>query len=495
VQRNSRGGYNSSHVPRKPSAVGQTKVFKDLQHKPISRPYRENRSHNLKREFVLVRVLSAFAFTGIANATPPAHQDGPVVQTAVNETSAKKNNSDFNRGDDQQEVARNEAGKHASKASKKDGQDPVITWGDGALMGNDPRFGVNPPRLQADAPSPGILATLGNVALPATPATAKSYPNWWAYAPPEATALVGIRWENLRHSLFAAAIEAAFSPSGALGIPDLDCLRQAREIVISSPELLAEESGSFPMATVRDQAQGLGLHGVVYRGLQLWLPEQADKLGVAQISEQLVLVGAEKTLQTAIDGALSEPSSKYSPLLTRAEFLSQTGDLWVVAVKLPDPLAALFVPLDANASEFLGQVSVRHGLIVQASFDAGSEEAAAEFVRGLQEKAPSFPAVARGIEAAADQSRVTIALQASSEELMIALHSAPAPEPARPSAPPGSAGPKPPETLQLSAGPAQTLNPVRVQVTHVEASHPRIIRIFNLDEGTRETLLPPAQSR
>jgi hypothetical protein len=217
----------------------------------------------------------------------------------------------------------------------------------------------------------------------------------------------------------------------------------------------------------------------------LWLPQQADKLGVAQISEQLVLVGARKTLETAIDGGLSETGRPHSQFLIRAEFLSQTGDLWVAAVKLPDPLAGLFVPLDAAASEFLGQVSVRDGLVVQASFDAGSEGAAAKFLRQLREKAPSFPEVARGIEAAADHSRVTIALQVNSEDLMVALHSDPAPEPAH--------SPAPAAGIEIAAAHEQPPTPVRFEITHVEASQPQIIRIFNLEEGTRETVLPLAR--
>jgi hypothetical protein len=316
------------------------------------------------------------------------------------------------------------------------------------------------------------------IAITAALAAAESHPSWWTYASPEATTLVGIQWNNLRHSPFAAAIEAELSSTGALAFPDLGCLRQAREIIISSPALLAAEAGSFPAATVKDQAQRQGLGRSVYRGVTLWLPEQADKLGVAQISEQLVLVGARKTLQAAIDRSLSE-TRLYSPLLPRAARFSQTGDLWVVAVKLPDPLADLFVPLDADASEFLGQVSVRDGLTVEASFDAGSDEAAAEFARGFRAKAPSFPVVAHGVEASADHSRVTIAIQVSSEELMAALHPVPAPPAAAVAVP-----------VEIAAAPAQPSTPVKFEVTHVEGP-PQIVRIFGLDEGVREIVLPP----
>ena len=106
-----------------------------------------------------------------------------------------------------------------------------------------------------------------------------------------------------------------------------------------------------------------------------------------------MLVGSRKTLQGAIDRSLSETGRQYSPLLPRAAHFSQTGDLWVVAAKLPDPLADLFVPLDAaDATDFLGQVSVRDGLVVEASFDAGSEAAALEFARDLRKmRSPSLP--------------------------------------------------------------------------------------------------------
>ena len=342
------------------------------------------------------------------------------------------------------------------------------------------------------------------LAITAALAAAESHPSWWTYASPEATTLVGIRWSNLSHSPFAAAIEAELSSTGALAFPDLDCLRQAREIVISSPALLAAEAGNFPAATVKDQAQRQGLRRSVYRGVTLWLPEQADELGVAQISEQLVLVGAHKTLQAAVDRSLSE-TRLYSQLLPRAARFSQTGDLWVVATKLPDPLADLFVPLDADASEFLGQVSVRDGLSVEASFDAGSDQAAAEFARGLRAKSPSFPAVARGVEASVDQSRVTIALQVSSEELAAALHPAPAASPAAiPVAVAAVPVPVPapleiaaaPLPLEIAAAPRSAAaattppEPVKFKVTHVEAGEPQIVRIFNLDEGTREIVLP-----
>lgn len=314
------------------------------------------------------------------------------------------------------------------------------------------------------------------IAITATLATAESHPSWWMYASPDATALVGIQWKNLRHSPFAAAVDAELSSTGPLAFPDLECLKQARELVISSPPLLAAEAGSFPAAAVKDQAQRQGMRRLVYRGVTLWLPGAAARLGVAQISEQVLLVGTQSALKDSIDRSLLETGRLYSPLLPRAAHFSQTGDLWVVATELPDPLASLFVPLDADGSAFLGQVSVRDGLAVEASFDAGSAAAAVELAQGLKKMAPSFPAVARGLETGTDQSRVTIALQVSPDELLADLHpTPPVPVPA----------PRPPVAS------AQPPAPVKFEVTHVEKNEPQIIRIFGLDDGPREIVLQP----
>ncbi len=273
---------------------------------------------------------------------------------------------------------------------------------------------------------PSKTALVFAAALLATLVHAESHPSWWTYASPEASALVGIHWDNLRNSPFAAAIEAELAPTGPLAFPDLDCLRQAREIVISSPELLAAEAGSFPSATVRDQAQRAGLHRLVYKNVTLWLPDAAASLGLAEISDQIVIVATRKTLTAAIDRSMLATGRSYSGLLPRAARFSQTGDLWVVAVRLPDPLASLFVPLDAEGLGFLGQVSVRGGgLSVEASFDASSTDTAASVAAQLQSEAASLPPVARGLKASSDRRTVNIELQASPEELAAALHEAP----------------------------------------------------------------------
>src|ERR1017187_2402654 len=90
-------------------------------------------------------------------------------------------------------------------------------------------------------------------------APAESHPSWWNLASPEATALVGIQWENLRQSPFGDAVNAELSSTGSLEFPDLPCLADAKQILISSPELLAIAAGTFPPVTVRPQALLKGL--------------------------------------------------------------------------------------------------------------------------------------------------------------------------------------------------------------------------------------------
>jgi hypothetical protein len=269
-------------------------------------------------------------------------------------------------------------------------------------------------------------------------AAAQSHPSWWTYASPDSTALVGIHWENLRQSPFAPAIEAELSSTGSLGFPNMDCLWQAREMVLSSPPLLAAEAGRFPAATVQREATAAGLKRVDYFGVAMWLPAQAAALGVAQISDTLVLVGTRKTLEAAVHQSLLETGRRYSPLLMRGARYSQTGDLWVVSVKLPDPLASLFVPLDADARSFEGAVSLRNGLSLEASFDTGSDEEAAEVAAGLRQEAPTFPGVARGMRAVAEANRVTIVLEVTGEQLNAELR---APQAARAAAGTASARP------------------------------------------------------
>jgi hypothetical protein len=48
--------------------------------------------------------------------------------------------------------------------------------------------------------------------------------------------------------------------------------------------------------------------------------------------------------------------------------------------------------------------------------------------------------------------------------------------------------------LARLAGAPPSMEPVSFSVTHVEDAHPQIIHIYNLDDGPRAIVLPPARS-
>jgi hypothetical protein len=326
----------------------------------------------------------------------------------------------------------------------------------------------------------------------ATLVSAESHPSWWTYASPDATALVGIQWENLRQSPFAEDVAKELSPAGSLGFPDLDCLKQARQVILSSPEMLAIEWGAFPAAALREQALRAGLGYVRYRTVPMWVPQNAAGLGVAQVTAQLVLVGTRKTMEAAIDNSVAEKDRRYSPLLARAARFSQTADFWVVSTRFPDPLVSLFVPFETSAQGFEGALSVRDGLLAEAWIDAGSEQAAGAIAKSFRQQAPSFPPIARGLQVTAAATKVTLGLQLTSEQLAASVDRAPRVETAaNVPAPPAPPTPQRVPTPALLAKPAVEAPPTPVfSVTVEKPAVPRVIRIEGLDEGPKEIPFP-----
>lgn len=292
--------------------------------------------------------------------------------------------------------------------------------------------------------------------------SAESHPAWWRYASPEATALVGIQWEHLRSSPFAGAISGELSGADGLGFPDLDCLKQARQIVISSPVLLAMAAGDFPAAMVREQAIQKGLKRAVYHDVEIWVTPGKETLSIARMSDQLVLLARLKNLQDAIDRSLLEETKRgFSPLLARAAKYSQ-DDLWVVTTRLLDALAERFIPVDAEAEGFEGGVSLENGLKLKAIFTTSSEEAANHLVDKMKETLVSLPVATRGIELRIDQNNVSLSMAMSEAQLAAGLKT---------SAP-------------VMATAAPKLEPKPEPVTAKPAGT-QVIRIYGLDEGPR----------
>jgi hypothetical protein len=330
-------------------------------------------------------------------------------------------------------------------------------------------------------------------------AAAQSHPSWWTYASPNATALVGIDWQTVRASAFAEPIEAELW--GDLGFPELPFLHNARQIVVSSPDLLALASGNFSSAAMRDQASRKGFKPMMYRGVDMWFSSEKGVLSLARLNDQLVMIGDPRTLEMAVDRSIND-SKNYSPLLARAAKFAQK-DLWVVASQLPDDLASRFVPLDTEAQGFEGSLTVRSGLELEAVLAAGSEQDANTSAEKLRKAAPTFPAIARELQVTVEEDSVRLALVATRAQMIAALRG---PEPVL--APPETIKvetprqvehvivdkPEPPKPVIVEK--IETITeksiekPVEKPVENV-AEQPQIIRIFGLDEGPREIVLPP----
>ncbi len=332
-------------------------------------------------------------------------------------------------------------------------------------------------------------------------ASAQSHPSWWTYASPNATALIGIDWQTVRASPFAEAIDAELW--GDLGFPELPCLHNARQILVSAPDMLALASGSFSAAVIHEQAAKKGFKPMTYRGVDMWFSTEKDVLSVARMNDQLVMIGEPKTLEMAVDRSMADVKN-YSPLLARAAKFAQK-DLWVVASQLPDDLANRFVPLDTEAQSFEGSVSVRNGLEIDAVLAARSEQEADASADKLRKTIPTLPAIARGLQVTVEDGSILLALEATREQVIAALRGPDAaPAPAAPIdtikvETPGQVEqvivdkPEPPKPAmaekleKIAEIPAN--KPVEKPVEKAPEK-PQIIRIVGLDEGPKEITLP-----
>ena len=336
-----------------------------------------------------------------------------------------------------------------------------------------------------------FLAFLASVSF----AFAQSHPSWWNNASPEATALVGIDWQTVRSSPLADPIEAELW--GDLGFPDLPSLHNARQFVVSSPEMLAMASGNF--SALAGQALKKGLKPMTYRGIDMWFSGEKDQLSIARLSDQLVLIGDPKALEIAVDRGIND-SKAHSPLLARAARFAQK-DLWVVSSQLPDDLANRFVPLDTVARGFEGSLSVRNGLELEATLVAGSAEEANASADKLRQAIPTFAAIVRGLQVNVEDASILLTLDANPGEVTAAMRG---PEPVAPAPPPV-------ETIKVATPLVVQQVPVEKPETFIEQpiekpvekamekpvekvpEKPQVIRIIGLDDGPREIVLPAAK--
>jgi hypothetical protein len=375
-------------------------------------------------------------------------------------------------------------------------------------------------------------------------AQAQSHPSWWNWASPDATALVGVRWETVRAAPVSEALAEELGPDGSLGLPDLELLKQAKQLLLSSPSFLVVASGDFPAEQLRAQASAQSMKPTAYKGVDLWISPGKSTLSVARISDHILLAAFRRNLEAAIDRNQAQQNQgqgerRYSPLLKRAARFSGQ-DLWVIATQLPDPLASRFVPLDVEARGFEGSVSLEDGIRLEGTLAAGSQDDASLLTAKLHQLTSGLPSIARGLQVVQAGDMVVLTMAATREQ--VAANLRPASKTATAAAQPvpsphGEAAPAPVVAATAAAKPVATANAVPTPVT-VSASAPtpvttatpapspvtasvsaapvaaspaaptpvaaltpapivpvqaglRVVRILGLDEGTREITLPP----
>jgi hypothetical protein len=309
-------------------------------------------------------------------------------------------------------------------------------------------------------------------------ASAQSHPTWWTYASPRATALVGIQWSYLQTSPFAQEVAGKLN---ALGVPNLRCLSEAQQILISSPELLIMSFGGCSQAVLRREAQEKGWKASTYRNIGLWVAAGETTLSVAQFSDQLLLIGKIPTLRDTIDRSLQEKDRAYSKLLARAARYAKE-DLWIVAARLPDPLADRFMPLELKARSFEGSVSFWDGMHLVAAIEAAGEPAAVALAESLSESVQTQSAFTEGTEISTDGRTVLVSMNLTEPQRAAAIPNAPLPPPIPVAAPAPQSAPAP---APVKAEP--------VEAAKQEPPKPKVVRIFGLDDTPREIPFEPAK--
>jgi hypothetical protein len=249
-------------------------------------------------------------------------------------------------------------------------------------------------------------------------ALGESYPSAWKYLAPDATAMVGIEWLHLKESFLADAVRSELSSSGNLGFPDLDCLWEAKEILLAGPDLLGVASGSFPTTTVATQALRLGMKPIDYDGVRLWIAPEKNGRSVAQVSDSLLLIGWRETIESAIDRSLLLTTGRqFSPLLARGARLAANFDLWITSTALPDPLVKVFVPVEFESGDFDGGLAARKGLLLDARYSMATLEDAALSAAYFRDAVPGFHTLLRGLNVIEDGEGVRLKLQVTPQEL------------------------------------------------------------------------------
>jgi hypothetical protein len=267
--------------------------------------------------------------------------------------------------------------------------------------------------------------------------------------------------------MFAAPLAAEMAAGGTLGFPDLEILQTAEQVLIGSPQLLAIEYGTFSHEKLRDQASKKNFSRRLVKNSELWVSPEPNALSVAYISEKVLLVGKVSTLESEIARVADPKSRSYSPLLARgARYIKE--DLWVVAARLPDPLASSFIPFDWEATAFEGSVSVWDGLHAVAAVERSTPTRAMDLADTIAMSLASRPAMAEGTEITTRDRSVLIRMDLDDDQLAASMRQ----EPDAPVVAAETIYAAPPAPVASASTVSKTFTPKPVAVKSAPASRP-----------------------
>lgn len=307
----------------------------------------------------------------------------------------------------------------------------------------------------------------------------------WRLIHPDATALIGANVRGIRESAVGQSLGSAFQKSsfGMFNFPGLEFLSDIDNVLISSPgqktpgakgnpPFLIILTGHFPP----DHVQTV-LHGQhrPYHGIDIYPPSGDGNASMALIDESTLMIADGSSLEAAIDRRRASTNS--SALLKRATSLASANDAWIVVTVPPSAFQPSGLDLGKLVSSIRGVeagIAFHDGFNLEVNLAMKDAEAARELAQQLSVQLLSAVSgklddqqaaeLARKLQVGSQGSQMSVKFALSREELDRQIHS-----------------------IQAARASATTLLP------RPEPKQPGTIKIFGLDEGTREIPLTPAK--
>ena len=277
--------------------------------------------------------------------------------------------------------------------------------------------------------------------------TAQDATSMWQFAPADAKAFIGIRWNNIEGSQVGRAVRQQIADAGFGGMPFFSLLKDIDEVVIVSPGKRADDpddkkapvlmrvTGRFRAGEFERMLGVMGAHAQSYRQKRVFRQRKNGDMAVTLVDDKTFLLGDAPSVFAALD-RMEWPNPTANALLGRATKLRSENDIWAVFAVAPTELAGRFMadlPLIDDARGLDLGISLRTGLDLKLGLDFESEESAATMATALQKtlklavksmqqgaersKNADIAAAARKVQVAADKSSVRLSLRLDAGEV------------------------------------------------------------------------------